>query len=131
MSPQPQNLEPTSSIVQLTPPIFSIVQSLDSLVKDTHLGPGCCKIFGLMSTRRDISALSEVLPHFVSIGETDPQDVYTVFPDHTYGCAIGAKYEWEANSVALFWTLKASLSMSSGGLFKIRFLLRDILLTRS
>ena len=47
MSPQPQNLEPTSSIVQLTPPIFSIVQSLDSLVKDTHLGPGCCNIFGL------------------------------------------------------------------------------------
>ncbi|KAF3561736.1 hypothetical protein DY000_02013504 [Brassica cretica] len=66
MSPQPQNLEPTSSIVQLTPPIFSIVQSLDSLVKDTHLGPGCCNIFGLMSTLRDSSAWSEVLPHFVS-----------------------------------------------------------------
>ncbi|KAF3598069.1 hypothetical protein DY000_02023848 [Brassica cretica] len=66
-----------------------------------------------------------------AVGETDPQDVYTVFPDHTYDCAIGAKYELEAISVALFWTLKASLSMSSGGLFKIRFLLRDVLLTRS
>ena len=47
MSPQPQNLEPTSSSVQLTPPIFSTVQSFDSLVKGTHLGPGCYNIFGL------------------------------------------------------------------------------------
>ncbi|KAF3603971.1 hypothetical protein F2Q69_00034670 [Brassica cretica] len=80
---------------------------------------------GLMSTLRDSSAWSEV------VGETDPQDVYTVFSDHTYDCAIRAKYKWEAISVALFWTLKASLSMSSGGLFKIQFLLRDVLLTRS
>ncbi|KAF3596577.1 hypothetical protein DY000_02020464 [Brassica cretica] len=43
------------------------------------------------------------------VGETDSQDVYTVFSDHTNDCAVGAKYEWEAISVALFWTLKASL----------------------
>ncbi|KAF3561735.1 hypothetical protein DY000_02013505 [Brassica cretica] len=89
MSPQPQNLEPTSSIVQLTPPIFSIVQSLDSLVKDTHLGPGCCNIFvlsidhysdfdhcpdwaGLMSTLRDSSAWSERLRRRVLASDTVP-----------------------------------------------------------
>ncbi|KAF3596579.1 hypothetical protein DY000_02020466 [Brassica cretica] len=71
MSPQPQNLEPTSSSAQLTPPILSTVQSFDSLVKGTHLGPGCCNIFGsdfdhcpdwaeLMSTLRDSSAWSEL-----------------------------------------------------------------------
>ncbi|KAF3487371.1 hypothetical protein F2Q69_00052235 [Brassica cretica] len=136
MSPQPQNLEPTSSSVQLTPPILSIVQSFDSLVKGTHLGPGCCNIFGLsidhcsdfdhcqdwaelMSTLRDSSAWSEVY-YVRRVGETDSQDVYTVFSDHTNDCAVGAKYEREAISVALFWTLKASLSMPSGDCVKIR-----------
>ncbi|KAF3519542.1 hypothetical protein DY000_02062590 [Brassica cretica] len=83
---------------------------------------------GLMSTLRDSSAWSEGVYYVRRVGETDPQDVYTVFPDHTNDCDVGAKYEWEAISVALFWTLKASLSMPSGDLVKIRFLLLDVLL---
>ncbi|KAF3487370.1 hypothetical protein F2Q69_00052236 [Brassica cretica] len=136
MSTQPQNLEPTSSSVQLTSLIFSTVQSVDSLVKGTHLGPGCCNIFDsdfnhcpdwaeLMLTLRDSSAWSEGVYYVRRVGETDSQDVYTVFSDHTNDCAVGAKYEWEAISVALFWTLKASLSMPSDDLVKIRFLLFD------
>ncbi|KAF2607767.1 hypothetical protein F2Q68_00045606 [Brassica cretica] len=75
---------------------------------------------GLMSTLRDSSAWSEGVYYVRRVGETDPQDVYTVFSDHTNDCDVGAKYEWEAISVALFWTLKASLSMPSGDLVKIR-----------
>ena len=61
-------------------------------------GARCCPTLSLVLTTVSLTWVDKqtlIKKKFVysvcRVGETDPQDVYTVFSDHTYDCAIRAK----------------------------------------